>query len=77
MALSPKNPENEGEEEADDDAGRKGKVEGEGVLLHIDITGKAAYVRDFLGKKEKDAHCDDDDSEDDEHPAERSHVRIS
>ena len=75
-ALPAKYPENKGEDQTDDDACGEGKVEGEGVLLHIDVAGKAADVRDLRGKEENKADCDDDDSEDYEHPAESSHMGI-
>jgi hypothetical protein len=75
-SLPPKNPENKGEDQADDDACGEGKVEGEGVLLHVDVAGKTADVGNPRDKKEDKADCEDDDSEDYEHPAESGHMRI-
>jgi hypothetical protein len=72
--LLAKNPKEEGEEYADDDARGEGKEEGEALLLYVDVTRKAANVGDPVGKEQNEAGGGDDDTEDDEHLTEGGHM---
>jgi hypothetical protein len=58
--------ENDGEDEAQQDAGRDREIKGEASLPQKDIPGELAEHRDLREDRCKNAHPDQDDSKKDE-----------
>lgn len=64
MLFPPQEPKDEGDDNTEKYARCQGKVEREVLPLNYDVTGKSSDPRDFSRKKEKSAHRNNDDPED-------------
>jgi hypothetical protein len=73
--LSTQKPEYEGDQGREQDAGGDWQEEGEIFLLDKDVAGESAQPRDLPGQGEKSTDCSNEQSENDERPADGGHLR--
>src|SRR5690606_15793409 len=67
--------EEEGEEEADDQRGGQGHVEGEGASADQDVPRQAADAREPAGQEDEPPHDDQEDAEEDQGPSQAAQLR--
>jgi hypothetical protein len=67
--LSPKYPEEERQEDADENGGGEGEIKGKVLFSNDNISGESSDPRNLLSNQQENPYDDDQDTHQDEHLA--------